>query len=88
MGSGVLVIFLIGGILLVASSPTLQLKIAGFFARKQGEQIQRNLTGGKLFDEAGADVQRGIAGGQTFAEVGTTFGESIQKGLFGGLLIK
>jgi len=92
---GKLDIILIGDVLVVLFVPSVRNAIAGFFVRTAGEQVQRSLTGGKLFDEAGADVQREITGGQTFAEAGATFGgqavsfgEQLQKNLFGGLLIK
>lgn len=78
-----LIIVLIGGVLLIASSPQLRLQITGFFARKQGEAIQRSITGGKLFDVAGAEIQREITGGQTFAEVS----EATQREVLGGSVI-
>ena len=76
MGSAILGVIVIGAILLVASSPTLQLKIAAFFARKQGEAIQRGIVSsitGKplLFSEAAEPVAVGAV--QT--------SESFQKGI-------
>ncbi len=91
-GGGLIVLLVVGAVVFILS---VRNAIAGFFVRTAGEQVQRSLTGGKLFDEAGADVQREITGGQTFAEAGATFGgqavsfgEQLQKNLFGGLLIK
>ncbi len=78
MGSAVLGIIALVGILIVASSPTLQLQIAGFFARKQGEAIQRQALGGKLASEVVEEAGAGAI----------SFGEQLQKNLFGGLLIK
>ena len=74
----ILPIIIIGGILLIASSPSLQLEIAGFLARKQGEQIQRNILGGKLASDIAVEAGAGAV----------AFGEQFQKDVFGGLLIK
>jgi len=89
-GLGVVAVVAIGAVLFI---PSVRNAVLGFVTRKQGEAIQRQITGGKLFDEAGADVQRQITGGQTFAESidtagkdSVSFGENLQKDLFGGLL--
>ena len=86
-------ILLIAGVASFVFIPGVRDAVLGFITRKQGESIQRQITGGELFYEAGADVQRTITGGQTFAEsiytVGKesiSFGEKLQKDLFGGLL--
>ena len=77
MGSGIFGIILIAGILIVASSPTLQLQLAGFFARKQGEFIQRQALGGKLASEVVEEAGAGAI----------AVGEKFQRDVFGRLLI-
>ena len=93
MPRDLLTIVVLGGIAALTLIPSFRDAILFSFARRQGETIQRQITGGKLFDEAGADIQRQITDGQTFLETSNTisndtinFGEKIQKNLFGGLL--
>ena len=65
-------------LLAVLFIPSVRNAVVGFFVRKQGEAIQRSVTGDKLFSEVGEDI----------GKQSVSFGEQFQKDVFGGLLIK